>query len=179
PALKLAADDTDCDKRTLTDMVGVLFSGDAPIYCAASREYAKTENSKQTKANGAPQERGEIRKESLRGNLKGGERISDEGALSPLPCGFLSGFAPRAQPNLTSGHNDQASIPSNIALPVPPNTLAQIIGRSNATEGASRREFHILGELCKMRPEGFASGRCPRRYLTKQEKDIIMELTMR
>ena len=69
---------------------------------AALKRYTDLKTAIQAKVCGAPQERGEIRKESLRGNLKGGERISDAGALSPLSCGFLSGFAPRAQRNSTA-----------------------------------------------------------------------------
>ncbi len=48
------------------------------------------------------QERRGIRKESLRGNLKGGERISRWRRFSLLSCGFLSGFAPGGEPPLSS-----------------------------------------------------------------------------
>ena len=71
-------------------------SGDAPIHSAAAKRYTETENAIQPKASGALKERGEIRKESLRGNLKRGERISDEGALlAPLLWFPLRICAPR------------------------------------------------------------------------------------
>ena len=67
---------------------------------------------------GVPQERGGIREESLRGILKGEERISRLRRFSPLSCGFLSEIAPRAQLNIhrtkriKSGDKNLCSSPS-------------------------------------------------------------------
>ena len=62
---------------------------------------------------GAQQERGGIRKESLRGNLKGGERISRKAALLSLPLWFpLRVRAPRPG-NINKGQKDKARIPKD------------------------------------------------------------------